>query len=107
MKEEIFNVKQFKSADDIITMGKRGLSSNEDSFIRFLCSKEQAMTALDELDLDDKENKINEVCEYSLFNFLHDDDKIQKINSNVFLVSENDNYNESNIYNDNDSTADL
>ena len=97
MKQEILNVKQYESKDDIITKVKHGMSSNEESFIRFLCSKEQAMSVLDELD---------DECEYSLFNFLRDD-KIQRINSNVFLVSENDNYNESNIYNDNDSTADL
>ena len=104
MKQEILNAKQYELKDDIITKGKHGMSSNEESFIRFLCSKEQAMSVLDELD--DDENALDNECEYSLFNFLRDD-KIQKINSNVFLVSENDNYNESNIYNDNDSTADL
>jgi hypothetical protein len=107
MKEEMYHVKQFKSVDYIITRGNGVIPNSEDSFMQFLCSKEQAMTALDDLDLDDKETKLNEVCECSLFNFLRNDDKIQKINSNVFLVSENDNYNESNVYNDNDSTADL
>lgn len=102
MKEEAFNAKQSKSKEVIVTKGKLGLPSSEESFMRILCSKEKAMSALDELD--DGENR-NDIYECSLFYFLCDD-KIKKINSNVFLVSENDDYNESNVYNDNDSTAD-
>lgn len=96
---EVESAKIIKAKNDKIIENRDMFFCTEESFMRILYSKEKAMCALD--NLDETENK-----ECGFLSFL-DDDKIKKINSNVFLVSENDDFYESHIYNDNDSTADL